>query len=69
MKKPKGQMPTHVKQFAAANPDVDLVQFICPTCGKWFSTIDSLAPYHMELNYCKRCGYPKIEETHEDALR
>ncbi len=32
-----------------------LSSYRCDKCGKWVDSIDRLAPYHMEANWCRRC--------------
>ena len=58
--KPKGRVPNHVKGFLEANGDSCWPLLVCPKGGKWVDGIDHFAPYHNEMNYCKKCdGKPK----------
>lgn len=60
--KPKGRIPNEVKYFLKANPDLPHCLLICD-CGRWFSKVDYLAPYHFERCYCNKCGYMGDQES------
>lgn len=55
MKKPRGPVPNRIKVFMEANSDVPREMLVCDRCGKWWSKLDALAPYHWEECECERC--------------
>lgn len=55
VKRPIGRKPSHIEDWLAANGHDEWWALVCPKCGKWVAGIDKLAPYHTEMNWCKRC--------------
>lgn len=66
MKKPRGKIPKEISEFLAANPDVPQFMCICE-CGRWFSRVDRLAPYHWEKSFCNKCGYLESAAKEEES--
>lgn len=56
-KRPKGRVPNDVKAWLEANEKSCGWEIAVCTCGKWYHLMDHLAPYHTEMNFCKKCGY------------
>lgn len=56
MKKPRGKIPNDTREFLESNPDIPQFMCICD-CGRWFSRVDVLAPYHWERSFCNKCGH------------
>ena len=55
IRKPSGPVPRHVKDWLEVNGNDCWLVLLCDKCGKWVDSIDQLAPYHMEANWCRRC--------------
>lgn len=65
-KSPKGQMPKHILEFIEDESEFSGIDkstlaklLTCDKCGKWVDDIDHLAPYHLEMNWCNKCGFAK----------
>ena len=57
IKRPKGRIPSDTKAWLEVNEEWTGWQIAVCDCGKWYHTMDYLAPYHTERNWCKQCGY------------
>lgn len=54
IKRPRGRIPKRTKAWLELNPEYWELA-VCK-CGRWYRYMDKLAPYHVEMNWCDRCG-------------
>jgi len=62
LKKPKEEMPADTKAWFECNLELfgeSIWKNCVCKCGRWYETIDYLAPYHTERNWCKNCGFER----------
>ena len=67
VRRPIGRVPSDVKAWLEVNESWTGWEIAVCGCGKWYHLMDHLAPYHTEMNWCKKCGYqcpPNDELTH-----
>lgn len=57
--KPRGRVSQDVKIWLEVNADCPWQMCVCK-CGKWYTRMDHLAPYHTEKNWCKNCGFERV---------
>ena len=57
VRRPIGRVPADVKAWLEVNESWTGWEIAVCDCGKWYHTMDYLAPYHTEMNWCKKCGY------------
>lgn len=66
MKKPTGRIPkiikAHLKLYEKDGGDTYWRLCVC-TCGRWFTKLDRLWPYHTETNWCRSCESNPDAET------
>lgn len=53
--KPRGPVPKRVKEWLEVNGNECWPCLVCDKCRRWVTSIDRLAPYHTELNLCRKC--------------
>jgi len=71
VRRPIGRVPADVKAWLEVNESWTGWEIAVCDCGKWYHTMDHLAPYHTEMNWCKKCGYQyppnnAIAQSHEN---
>jgi predicted amidophosphoribosyltransferase len=70
-RRPGGRMPNDVKAWLEVHESWTGWEIaVCCGCGKWYNYMDHLAPYHTEMNWCKKCGYkssPNAKSAGTDA--
>ena len=57
VKRPAGRVPNKVKAWLEVNEKFTGWKIAVCKCGKWYHSMDGLAPYYTEMNWCKKCGY------------
>lgn len=55
LKKPRGRKPRIIRIWLEVNGEECWPSVVCETCKGWVTSIDHLAPYHTEANWCERC--------------
>lgn len=57
VRRPVGRVPSDVKSWLEVHEPWTGWRIAVCRCGKWYSVMDHLAPYHTEMNWCKTCGF------------
>lgn len=65
--RPKGRIPRDTKDWLTVNEKDWGWRIAVCKCGKWYDSIDDLAPYHYEFNWCSKCGYAHEQNIPEEV--
>ena len=65
MNRPKEPMPERISAWLEVNDDCPWQMCVCRKCGRWYESMDHLAPYHVERCRCSQCGLRGDEEEEE----
>jgi hypothetical protein len=69
VRRPIGRVPADVKAWLEVNESWTGWEIAVCDCGKWYHTMDHLAPYHTEMNWCKKCGYQSPPNGMDEGRR
>jgi hypothetical protein len=67
VRRPVGRVPADTKEWLEVNESWTGWEIAVCDCGKWYHTMDHLAPYHTEMNWCKKCGYERHAQPPDRA--
>ena len=55
-KRPSGKIPNDTRDWVLVNEKECWWEVAVCDCGRWYESMDHLAPYHWEMCRCRKCG-------------